>query len=50
MHHVASAGRGDRDLFTVGASLKLCAQGVDIIRVHNVAAHTAAHRGWAHLT
>ncbi len=25
------------------------AQGVDILRVHNVAAHSAAYRGWAHL-
>ncbi|HVY65255.1 MAG TPA: dihydropteroate synthase [Gammaproteobacteria bacterium] len=49
MHHVAAATRDDRDLFTVGASLKLSAQGVDILRVHNVAAHTAAYRGWAHL-
>jgi 2-amino-4-hydroxy-6-hydroxymethyldihydropteridine diphosphokinase/dihydropteroate synthase len=50
MHHVAAADRSERDLFTVGASLKLCAQGVDILRVHNVAAHTAAYRGWAHVT
>ena len=50
MHHVAAADRAERDLFTVGASLKLCAQGVDILRVHNVAAHTAAYRGWAHVT
>ena len=49
MHHVVAAGRDERDLFTVGASLKLCAQGVDILRVHNVAAHAAAYRGWAHL-
>ena len=48
MHHVAAAPRNERDLFTVGASLKLCAQGVDILRVHNVATHTAAYRGWAH--
>jgi 2-amino-4-hydroxy-6-hydroxymethyldihydropteridine diphosphokinase / dihydropteroate synthase len=50
MQHVASGERGDRDLFTVGASLRLCAQGVDILRVHHVAAHTAAYRGWAHLS
>ena len=50
MHHVAAADRSERDLFTVGASLKLCAQGVDILRVHNVAAHTAAYRGWAHVS
>ena len=41
--------REDRDLFTIGASLQLCARGVDILRVHNVAAHATAYRGWAHL-
>ena len=39
----------DRDLFTIGASLNLCAQGVDVIRVHDVAAHVSAYRGFAHL-
>ena len=37
------------DLITLGASLNLCAQGVDIIRVHNVPIHTTAYRGWSHL-
>jgi dihydropteroate synthase len=37
-----------RDLATVGASLSLCQQRVDILRVHNVAVHTAAYRGWMH--
>jgi len=50
MHPAAAADRGERDLFTVGASLKLCAQGVDILRVHNVAAHAVAYRGWTQLT
>jgi 2-amino-4-hydroxy-6-hydroxymethyldihydropteridine diphosphokinase/dihydropteroate synthase len=49
MHHVAAAERSDRDLFTIGASLKLCDAGVDILRVHDVAAHTAAYRGWSHV-
>jgi dihydropteroate synthase len=49
MHQVAAADRLDRDLFTVGASLRLCAAGVDILRIHNVEAHTAAYRGWAHV-
>lgn len=49
MHHVATTERLDRDLFTVGASLQLAAAGVDILRVHNVAAHTGAYRGWAHV-
>ena len=39
----------DRDLVTIGASLHLCQQGVDIIRVHNLSAHLAAYRGWSHL-
>ena len=38
-----------RDLATIGASLHLCAQGVDIIRVHDVPGHIAAYRGWSHL-
>lgn len=38
-----------KDLSTVGASLNLCAQGVDIIRVHNISAHLQAYRGWVHL-
>jgi 2-amino-4-hydroxy-6-hydroxymethyldihydropteridine diphosphokinase/dihydropteroate synthase len=48
MHHVATADRADRDRFTIGVSLKLCAAGVDILRVHDVPAHAAAYRGWAH--
>jgi 2-amino-4-hydroxy-6-hydroxymethyldihydropteridine diphosphokinase/dihydropteroate synthase len=49
MQQATAAGREERDLFTVGASLKLCAAGVDILRVHNVGAHAAAYRGWAHV-
>ena len=37
------------DLVTLGASLNLCAQGVDVIRVHNVPLHASAYRGWSHL-
>jgi 2-amino-4-hydroxy-6-hydroxymethyldihydropteridine diphosphokinase/dihydropteroate synthase len=48
MHGLAGDG-ADRDLFTIGASLRLCAQSVEILRVHDVAAHAAAYRGWAHL-
>ena len=39
----------DDDLTTLGASLHLCGQGVDIIRVHNVPLHATAWRGWSHL-
>ena len=38
-----------RDIATIGASLHLCAQGVDVIRVHDVPGHIAAYRGWSHL-
>lgn len=48
MRAFASSGAAERDLMTVGASLALCARGVDILRVHDVNAHTAAYRGWAH--
>ena len=34
---------------TVGASLQLCSQSTDIIRVHDIAAHTRAYLSWAHL-
>lgn len=37
-----------RDLNTLGISLELAGRGVEILRVHNVAAHTAAYRGWVH--
>jgi 2-amino-4-hydroxy-6-hydroxymethyldihydropteridine diphosphokinase/dihydropteroate synthase len=47
--HGLTSDAADRDLFTVGASLKLCARSVEILRVHDVAAHAAAYRGWAHL-
>ena len=43
------AGEAGNDLITLGASLALCAQGVDVIRVHNVPLHVAAYRGWSHL-
>jgi len=49
MHHVTAASRAERDLFTIGVSLQLCERGVDILRVHDVAAHTAAYRGWSHV-
>lgn len=39
---------GKRDLETLGVSLALCQQGVEIIRVHNPVMHIRAHRGWAH--
>jgi 2-amino-4-hydroxy-6-hydroxymethyldihydropteridine diphosphokinase/dihydropteroate synthase len=47
--HGLTANAADRDLFTIGASLRLCSRNVEILRVHDVAAHAAAYRGWAHL-
>ena len=49
MNNFASLQQRDKDLATIGASLKLCEQGVDIIRVHNVPDHLSAYRGWSHL-
>lgn len=49
MKGFSGAGEVDNDLATLGASLHLCAQGVDIIRVHNVPLHAATWRGWSHL-
>ena len=39
----------ERDLATAGASLNLVAQGVDILRVHNVPLNVSAWLAWAHL-
>jgi 2-amino-4-hydroxy-6-hydroxymethyldihydropteridine diphosphokinase / dihydropteroate synthase len=49
MHQATASDREERDLFTVGVSLSLCRAGVDMLRVHNVAAHAASYRGWAHV-
>jgi 2-amino-4-hydroxy-6-hydroxymethyldihydropteridine diphosphokinase/dihydropteroate synthase len=49
MHAISPPDTAERDLFTVGASLRLGEQRVEVLRVHNVAAHAAAYRGWAHL-
>ena len=49
MKDFAGEDLAERDLATLGASLHLCAQGVDIIRVHDVPGHIAAYRGWSHL-
>jgi 2-amino-4-hydroxy-6-hydroxymethyldihydropteridine diphosphokinase / dihydropteroate synthase len=45
----AGTTAAERDLFTIGASLALCEQGVDVLRVHNMPAHVSAYRGWAHV-
>ena len=38
----------DRDVETLGLSLAMCEQGVDILRVHNPVMHIRAYRAWAH--
>jgi 2-amino-4-hydroxy-6-hydroxymethyldihydropteridine diphosphokinase/dihydropteroate synthase len=48
MRGIAADDRHERDLVTIGASLELCARGIDMLRVHNVADHVTAYRGWAH--
>jgi dihydropteroate synthase/2-amino-4-hydroxy-6-hydroxymethyldihydropteridine diphosphokinase len=47
MQQFGSRDMHERDLATVGASLRLCQQGVDVLRVHDVPLHVAAYRGWA---
>jgi dihydropteroate synthase len=49
MGDFAGSGKPERDLVTIGASMALCARGVDILRVHNVPDHATAYRGWSHL-
>ena len=49
MRSFAGKDEAAEDLTTLGASLHLCAQGVDIIRIHDVPLHTTAWRGWSHL-
>jgi 2-amino-4-hydroxy-6-hydroxymethyldihydropteridine diphosphokinase/dihydropteroate synthase len=49
MHRLSGSDNRLRDLTTIGASMRLCARKVEILRVHNVADHVAVHRGWAHL-
>lgn len=38
----------DRDIETLGLSLAMCEQGVDILRVHDPVMHIRAYRAWAH--
>lgn len=50
MHGLTGARpAAQRDLETLGMSLALCQQGVDIIRVHSPFIHMRAHLGWAHI-
>jgi dihydropteroate synthase/2-amino-4-hydroxy-6-hydroxymethyldihydropteridine diphosphokinase len=47
MQGFGSRNAQERDLATMGVSLQLCQQGVDVLRVHDVALHVATYRGWA---
>ncbi len=49
MQSFSSNEFSDLDPETIGVSLQLCAQNVDILRVHNVESHTRAYLSWAHL-
>jgi 2-amino-4-hydroxy-6-hydroxymethyldihydropteridine diphosphokinase/dihydropteroate synthase len=49
MQTYAKRDNHERDLATIGASMYLCAQNVDILRVHNVPDHVTAYRGWSHM-
>ena len=40
---------GLRDLETLGMSISLCHQGVDILRVHSPFIHMRAYRAWSHV-
>ncbi len=49
MNGFAKINYGDRDLETLGVSMALCAQGVDVIRVHEPIGHMRAYRAWSHI-
>ena len=49
MKSFAGSDIHERDMVTIGSSMQLCQQGVDIIRVHNIVDHISAYRGWSHL-
>lgn len=48
MNSFADEAFADRDLETLGLSLAMCEQGVDIIRVHAPLMHIRAYRAWSH--
>ncbi len=49
MNSFSGVDNRQRDLVTLGASLRLCEARTDILRVHNVPLHTSAFTGWSHL-
>ena len=48
LRNLSSQNLTERDRATLGASLHLCTQGVDVIRIHDVGLHTATYRAWMH--
>ncbi len=50
MNGISDRPAGQRDLETLGISMGLCQQGVDIIRVHQPFIHQRAYRAWSHLS
>ena len=49
LEHLTDGQILNKDLATLGVSLRLCEQGVDVLRVHNVPLHISAYRSWSHL-
>jgi len=49
MNTYAAHAFADRDIETLGLSLAMCEQGVDIIRVHDPVSHIRAYRAWAQI-
>jgi dihydropteroate synthase len=47
MNSFAATTFAERDIETLGLSLAMCEQGVDIIRVHDPLSHIRAYRAWA---
>lgn len=50
MKHFSPQDAELRDLETLGISLQLIHQGVDVLRVHNPEMHIRTFRGWSHVT
>ncbi|MEM7561479.1 MAG: dihydropteroate synthase [Pseudomonadota bacterium] len=49
MNNFCEQAFDDRDAETLGLSMALCEQGVDIIRVHDAVSHVRAYRAWSHV-
>lgn len=48
MNNFSSDDFADRDMETLGLSLVMCEQGVDMLRVHDPLSHIQAYRAWSH--